>query len=141
MKMKKTGGTILAATLLLSALMAACGDSEPARIITPMLKTRDKAVWTAARANLDAIRTGLGAYAAGAGDNLYPAGPLGYAQLAALIPGAGLPPTHMEAKFSEFIYESSPDRSGYRIAVRTIDREGDVLTATPSGVDPSRYPY
>ncbi len=129
------------AALLALLLLAACGDAEPTRIITPMLKTRDKAVWTAARVNLDTIRTALGACAAGDRDNLYPAGPLDYSQVVALIPGASMPPTPAEAKFSEFRYESSPDRESYRITVRTTDHEADTLTATPSGVEPSRCPY
>jgi hypothetical protein len=130
----------LLSLLLVALLLPACGDSEPTRIVTGMVQNKDKATWEATYVNVESIRKALAAYAAGAADSLYPAGPLGYEGLVALLPAANLPPAPHDAKIAELRYESAPDRQSYRLTARSVTREADLLTATPAGVEPVRYP-
>jgi hypothetical protein len=142
MKMTSTRALpyLLPILLLATILLPACGDNEPTRIVTGMVQNKDKATWEATYANVGSIRMALFAYAAGASDNLYPAGPLDYQALAALLPAANLPPAPHDAMIAELRYEPAPGRESYRLTARSVTREGDLFTATPAGVEPSRYP-
>jgi prepilin-type N-terminal cleavage/methylation domain-containing protein len=108
--------------------------------IPNFLNLKDKAIWGTARANVDVLRSALASYAASSRVNRYPSGPLDFTAMSNTVPNASLPASEPDAKFQSgsFLYVSVGGET-YSITVNANNRALDLLTASPSGITPSRY--
>jgi prepilin-type N-terminal cleavage/methylation domain-containing protein len=116
-----------------------------AAIALPFLSAnKDRAVWAQAKANLDAVRSALAVYNANTSNDSFPGPSTGdYQQIRALLSDANLPPRAREAGWdpSYLQYSVSGSARWYTLEVKTGNRYGDILTATPSGVTPVSFSH
>ncbi len=112
-------------------------------IVIPLLTTnKDRAVWSQARANLDAVRSALAVYNADDKNDSFPGIPTtDYATLISFIPDSNLPPLPRDAGWDPTLLRYTISAHAYTLEVRVLNRFGDVLVASPSGIQPPQYPH
>jgi len=108
--------------------------------IPNFLNLKDKAIWGAARANLEVVRNSLAAYATDSDLNRYPVGTFNFADFRSIVPKANLPSSEPLTRLQtgSFAYFSSEGDS-YSLTANADNRAYDQMIASPTGITPSTY--
>jgi prepilin-type N-terminal cleavage/methylation domain-containing protein len=113
-------------------------------VIPNFLKSKDRATWAVAIANLRSVKSALAFYSVKSPDDTYPGTPaVTYEQLRDVVQEANLPEDANKAgwEWSPVSYTPSADRQDYSINIKVDIRNSPSVTLTPDNLYPAEFPY